>query len=51
LDEKKYFAKPVTESEAPGYFAIIKEPMDLLTMRKKTDATEYRCFHDFEVRE
>lgn len=34
-DEYKVFAKPVSESEAPGYYERIKNPMDFGTMRKK----------------
>jgi hypothetical protein len=54
-DEYKVFAKPVSESEAPGYYERIKNPMDFGTMRKKVadggygnsrDATEL-LYKDF----
>ncbi len=34
-DASKLFAMPVTEDEAPGYFSIIHQPMDFVTLRKK----------------
>lgn len=38
------FAEPVTEEVAPGYFSIIKEPMDFATIRKKVNAETYDSF-------
>lgn len=33
---------PVQEKEAPGYFLIIKNPMDLSTIRKKISTKKYK---------
>jgi len=41
LDRYSVFAEPVSESEAPGYFDVVKEPMDMSTMRDKLDAGDY----------
>lgn len=35
LDEFKFFSEPVREQDAPGYFSVIKQPMDLQTMSEK----------------
>jgi sRNA-binding protein len=35
------FKKPVTEAEAPGYFDIISQPMDLSTIRAKSDTYQF----------
>ena len=35
LDEFKFFSEPVREQDAPGYFKVIKQPMDLQTMAEK----------------
>lgn len=34
-DHERIFALPVDDAEVPGYYAIIKKPMDLTTMRSK----------------
>ncbi|GMR53762.1 hypothetical protein PMAYCL1PPCAC_23957, partial [Pristionchus mayeri] len=41
-DKEEYFHFPVTPSIAPDYSNIIKEPMDLETMREKIERDEYR---------
>ncbi len=41
LDQYNLFANPVTESEAPGYSDIIKNPMDFRTMKEKVEQNEY----------
>ena len=35
IDDLKFFSEPVREQDAPGYFAVIKSPMDLQTMLQK----------------
>ncbi|VDK75517.1 unnamed protein product [Litomosoides sigmodontis] len=40
-DPDEYFAFPVTQSMAPDYHDIIKEPMDFATIRQKIDRDEY----------
>lgn len=41
LDQYSLFAKPVTEAEAPGYFKVIKNPMDFRTIKEKIEQNEY----------
>lgn len=41
------FLTPVKEEEAPGYFSIINEPMDLSTARSKLDSGAYRTVTEF----
>jgi Bromodomain len=41
------FAHPVTEDIAPRYFEIIKQPMDLSTIREKLEAEEYTSVNAF----
>ncbi|VDD90471.1 unnamed protein product [Enterobius vermicularis] len=41
-DYSNVFANPVTDKEVPGYSTIIKNPMDLSTMRKKLARGEYK---------
>jgi hypothetical protein len=40
-DRKSLFASPVSDRIVPNYYDIIKEPMDLQTMREKADKDEY----------
>lgn len=53
LDGYKFFYEPVSEKEAPGYFAIIKRPMDFSTMRRKMLEDKYPYWNlfveDFEL--
>lgn len=47
---KKYtwpFLQPVTEEDAPGYFGVITNPMDMSTIRKRLDSREYSSFQQF----
>jgi hypothetical protein len=45
LDESGIFAYPVTEDIAPGYFSIIKHPMDLSTI--STNLFGYKSLEEF----
>lgn len=40
-EEGAWFRQPVTEAIAPGYFDIIKHPMDFSTIFKKLDENQY----------
>mmetsp|Transcript_22032 Transcript_22032/g.30302 ORF Transcript_22032/g.30302 Transcript_22032/m.30302 type:complete len:216 (-) Transcript_22032:81-728(-) len=40
------FLVPVKETEAPAYFSIISNPMDLSTIRKRIESGEYRSPED-----
>ncbi len=40
-DTHNFFALPVEDKFAPGYSQIIKQPMDLSTIRSKLDAGQY----------
>ena len=40
------FEKPVTEDIAPGYFKVIIEPMDYITVEKKLDEQFYSQTND-----
>lgn len=45
MDPFGFFAIPVSEEIAPGYFSVIKEPMDLSTIEAKSGSA-YRCFEE-----
>ncbi|XP_028412808.1 BRCA2-interacting transcriptional repressor EMSY-like [Dendronephthya gigantea] len=42
-----WFLKPVATSEAPGYYKVIKSPMDFGTIKTKLEAGEYIAPCDF----
>ena len=44
-----FFSYPVTDSIAPGYSSIIKEPMDFSTMKSKIDNAEYNSIIEYRV--
>ncbi|VDK43661.1 unnamed protein product [Anisakis simplex] len=46
-DPEEYFAFPVTQSMAPDYHQVIKEPMDFSTMRSKIETNEYNDLASF----
>jgi bromodomain-containing protein 7/9 len=41
LDTHKIFYEPVTDEIAPGYSAVITNPMCFLTMKQKEKSGEY----------
>jgi len=45
-DQYSLFAKAVTEEEAPGYFDVVKKPMDFGTMRDKVISGRYDILSD-----
>jgi bromodomain-containing protein 7/9 len=47
-DVHKLFAAPVTEDIAPGYFAMIKNPIDLSAIRAKVHDDEYQSLQQFK---
>ncbi|XP_066441315.1 bromodomain-containing protein 9 isoform X1 [Eleutherodactylus coqui] len=48
-DPHGFFAFPVTDQIAPGYFMIIKHPMDFSTMKDKIAANEYKSITEFKA--
>ncbi|KAG8572269.1 hypothetical protein GDO81_011997 [Engystomops pustulosus] len=48
-DPHGFFAFPVTDQIAPGYFMIIKHPMDFSTMKEKIAANEYKSITEFKA--
>ena len=42
------FVNPVDEEYAPGYFNVVKEPMDIQTMEDKLDNQEYQSVDEFK---
>ncbi|ORD94782.1 BDF1 [Enterospora canceri] len=54
LEKAKYkkttwaFTQPVTDAEAPGYSAIIKNPMDMSRIRSKLTSREYENLQGFK---
>ncbi|XP_063286686.1 bromodomain-containing protein 9 [Pelobates fuscus] len=48
-DPHGFFAFPVTDQIAPGYFMIIKHPMDFSTMREKITTNEYKSITEFKA--
>nr|DAD25423.1 TPA_asm: hypothetical protein HUJ06_026887 [Nelumbo nucifera] len=47
IDVSYLFLKPVSKKEAPDYLDIIKNPMDLSTIREKVRRMEYKNRDDF----
>ena len=43
------FRKPVSKTEAPNYYEMIKNPMDLLTLEKNANDGKYKTFAKFEA--
>lgn len=49
-DPQGIFAEPVTDNIAPGYSALISNPMDFSTMSKKIDTLQYQSIDEYKVR-
>jgi hypothetical protein len=48
-DKDEIFQFPVTDDIAPGYSLIIRNPMDLSTMKKKIDKGLYKNILEYRV--
>lgn len=48
-DPQGIFAEPVTDDIAPGYSALITNPMDFSTMAKKMDNLQYQSVDEYKV--
>lgn len=48
-DNQEIFSEPVDVDEVPDYMDVVKEPMDLSTMRKKLNASEYFALDEMEA--
>ncbi|KAN0064918.1 hypothetical protein ACQY0O_001975 [Thecaphora frezii] len=48
LDRTHFFAAPVSRTEVPDYYDVIKEPMDWTTMREKLQQKAYRSVQEFK---
>ncbi|OHT17677.1 Bromodomain containing protein [Tritrichomonas foetus] len=46
-DTQKIFAYPVTEDIAPGYFNVVKHPIDLSVIKAKLHDDEYQTLQQF----
>ena len=47
-DTGEIFIEPVDQTEVPDYSDVVKNPMDLSTMRSKIDSFEYNTLEEFE---
>ena len=48
-DANGFFAFPVTENIAPGYYSIITRPMDFSTMKAKIHNGDYHNVAEYKV--
>ncbi|KAL4430390.1 hypothetical protein ABPG77_002196 [Micractinium sp. CCAP 211/92] len=48
-DIHNMFKEPVTEAIAPGYFSVIKQPMDFSTMKAKASKGQYKGWEDLRA--
>ena len=46
-DVHNFFSNPVSDSLAPGYSSIIKEPMDFSTMREMIEESKFKTLSQF----
>ncbi|ETN17500.1 hypothetical protein PPTG_05289 [Phytophthora nicotianae INRA-310] len=47
MPESELFRLPVDASTVPNYYQIVKQPMDLSTVRRKIEAKEYDSMREF----
>lgn len=47
-DTGEIFIEPVDQTEVPDYSDVVKNPMDLSTMRTKIDTFQYNTLQEFE---
>lgn len=47
FDKTKIFHYPVKKKDAPNYFDVIKNPVDLTAMRNKAKRNEYETMEQF----
>ncbi|PVV02417.1 hypothetical protein BB560_003125 [Smittium megazygosporum] len=47
-DRNNVFSKPVDPEDAPFYYKVIKNPMDLGTIRRKVVSFQYNSINEFE---
>lgn len=48
FDQYRIFHAPVKKKEVPDYYDIIKNPIDLSSMKAKTKRTEYKKIDQFK---
>ncbi|XP_024083809.1 peregrin [Cimex lectularius] len=48
-DTGEIFIEPVDQTEVPDYSDVVKNPMDLSTMRNKIEAFEYSSLQEFQA--
>lgn len=49
MDRNEIFKSPVSPSEVPDYFEVVKKPMCWSTIDTKLDQHEYWNIEDFKV--
>eukprot|EP00794_Sanderia_malayensis_P010802 gene10802-11956_t len=47
MNAASWFTRPVSPSDAPGYYKVIKQPMDLSTIKKKLEDGAYKDCTEF----
>jgi len=47
FDTTKLFAQKVSRKDAPNYYEVVKQPMDLTSMKNKTKRNDYSTQEEF----
>ncbi|XP_064639042.1 BRCA2-interacting transcriptional repressor EMSY-like isoform X2 [Lineus longissimus] len=47
INAAAWFLRPVDPNDAPGYYEIVKTPMDFSTIRRKLETGQYSTIEDF----